>query len=72
MHTSVGVVSPSIDVCLEMLTVLQLGLVFLLEILRSLSLGSVELTKVALVIIQSLRVLVDNVRCNSIEECSVV
>ena len=70
--TSIRIVPPSINVCLEMLTILQLRLVLLLQILRSVSLGSVELGEVAFVVVESLRVLMDDIGCDSIEECSVV
>lgn len=64
--------SPSVDECLQMLPVLQLRFVFALLLLRALRLGGVELRKVAFVVIQPLAVLVNDVRCDSVQESSVV
>ena len=55
-----------------MLTILKLRLIFLLLILGSLHLGSVELGKVALVVIETLRMLVNNIGGSGIEERSVM
>ena len=70
--TSVGIVSPSIDVGLQMLSVRKLSLVFLLLLLVPLLLGLVEITEVTLPVVESLRVLVDDVGCDCVKERSVV
>ena len=70
--TPIRVVSPSIDVRLQMLPVLQLRFVFLLLVLRPFGLGGIELREVAFVIIQSLRMLMNDIGSNSVEEGSVV
>lgn len=51
-RTSVGVVSPSIDVSLEMSSVGKLGVVLLLLRPRSLGLGGVELGEVSFVAVR--------------------
>lgn len=55
-----------------MLPVLHLRLVFLLLLLVSFLTSLVKVGKVALPVVQALRVLVDNVGRDGIEECSVV
>jgi hypothetical protein len=70
--TSVGIVSPSVDVCLQMLSVRKLSLVLLLLLLVPLLLGLVEVTEVTLPVIKSLRVLMDDIGSNRVKERSVV
>lgn len=55
-----------------MLSILQLCIVFLTLIPRSLGLRSVELSEVALIVVEALRVLMDDVGGYRIEESSVV
>lgn len=55
-----------------MLTVHELSLVLFLGILITLRLGSIELGEVTLVVIETLRVLMDNVGRDGIEERTVV
>ena len=55
-----------------MLPVGKLRFVFLLEVLRTLALGGVELRKVTLVVVETLTVLMDNICRDCIQECSVV
>ena len=55
-----------------MLPVGQLRFVLLLEVLGSLALGSVELRKVTLIVVETLTVLMNNIRSDGIQECSVV
>jgi hypothetical protein len=55
-----------------MLSVRKLSLVFLLLLLVSLLLCLVEVTEVTLPVVESLRVLVDDVGCDCVKERSVV
>lgn len=55
-----------------MLSVRELRLVFLLEVLRALALGRVELRKVTFVVVETLTVLMNDIRSDGIQECSVV
>jgi hypothetical protein len=55
-----------------MLPVGKLRFVLLLEVLGTLALRGVELRKVTLVVVETLAVLMDNICCDGIEECSVV
>ena len=55
-----------------MLSIRHLGLVLLLLVSSSLDLGRVELTEVSLVVIETLRVLMDDVGSDVVEESSVV
>lgn len=55
-----------------MLSVRKLSLVFLLLLLVPLLLRLVEIAEVTLPVVESLRVLMDNVGCDGVKECSVV
>lgn len=55
-----------------MLSVRKLSLVFLLLLLVPLLLGLVEVTEVTLPVVKSLRVLMNDVGCDSVKERSVV
>jgi hypothetical protein len=55
-----------------MLSVLQLGLVLFLLLLVPLLLGLIEIAKVTLPVVESLRVLVDDIGRDSVKERSVV
>jgi hypothetical protein len=55
-----------------MLSVRELSLVLFLLLLVSLLLGLVEIAEVTLPVIESLRVLVDDIGCDCVEERSVV
>ena len=55
-----------------MLSVRKLSLVFLLLLLVPLLLGLVEIAEVTLPVVESLRVLVDDVCCDCVKERSVV
>jgi len=67
-----GLTSPSIDESLQVLPVLQLTLVLPLLLLLPLTLCRVELSKVTLVVIETFSVLMNNIGCDSVEECSVM
>lgn len=55
-----------------MLSVHKLSLVLLLSVLVTLRLSGVELGEVALVVVETLRMLVDDVGRDGIKECTVV
>jgi len=57
---------------LEMLSVLQLRLILLFEVLGSLSLGRIELAEVSFIVIKPLTVLMDNVLSDIVKERPVV
>ena len=55
-----------------MLSILQLRLVLLLEILRTFGLRGIKLAKISFVVVQPLTVLMDNVLSDIVQEGSVV
>ena len=60
------------EIYLEMLSVLQLRLILLFEVLGSLSLGRIELAEVSFIVIKPLTVLMDNVLSDIVKERPVV
>jgi hypothetical protein len=70
--TSIGIVPPSVDVGLQVLTVCELSLVLFLLLLVPLLLGLVKVGEISFPVVESLRVLVDDVGRHSVEERSIV
>lgn len=70
--TSVGIVPPSIDISLQVLSVRQLRFEFFLLLFVPLLTGLVEIGEVSLPVVESLRVLVHNISSDGIQECSIV